>query len=622
MYDEKHMLRLPFKTEKTTAYVYLLIVALYLLLSSAHLTNVLVNLTVGNSVGPYFEFISPAIDRSVVYALNLVVLFCIAVKPRKALLPLLLALCMAASYFLHMQTIDLLLTLVTYFSLTWFLTGPESFTTVRRKEALFLLVVYLFSILIIIEASTLVCWLAFSMMPTLAFEGGCKSLVDLETKAFLLTGGFAPFLIILLFFMWTAKPFFSHIGLLRKMRGILSDLGNGSCSGICTKLSPSFLVACALVLSILVAAYPHLPGVNPNAHAVGVREDIQFYSQWLTKMANQDFVSVVADSFFRNSGRTLSLLVLYLAKYTGGASSLDTVQLLPIILAPVLVLAVYFFIREANKSGCIGSLGALMSVSSFHILVGIYACFLSNWIALVELYLFMGFYLGALRRQSYWRGAAALFFSVSLLFTHSWTWGMTIGVLVIHLLLTAVFKRKKLSQHRLEILIIVVLIIANGLASQARNYALGLSASDLETWGIAQKDVSVGALGSFWDDLLYTVMHTMYGSFVNPLGLALAAIGAFVIVGDDRPASRYLLSWLVASCIFFVFSTGWVVKGRILFNFPLPFLEVAGLIGICSFLDRQLDHDRAALMKALTIVLTLLVSLVYAFRFLFSIAQI
>lgn len=608
-----------FKMQKSATNFYLFLVALYLLSASAHLINILINLTVGSNIGPYFEFINTPIDRVIVYTLNFVTMLYITIKPRKILPILLFLTYVFASYLVSLQIPDMLIILVSFVALTWLLTSPKPFSMMKRRKAVSLVAIYLILVLVIIEISALTCWLIFPFSPKLSQEGNCKYLVDLETKMFLLAGCLAPVFAVLFLFSWIIKLPFLRCNLLRRLVSLFTQGDDNSNIAYLKKPFPLLLLACSIVLSFLVTFYPYMPGLNADMHPIGV--DFPFYEEWLVESSNKDFFSVLTNSF-EHPGRPLSLLILYLAKCASSLTALTIVQFFPLILGPVLALSVYFFMREVNDPWYVPSVAAFLSVCSFHISVGMYGFFLSNWMALIELYLFMGFYFGSLRKKSYLRLAAALLLSISLLFTHSWTWGMAIGILFVYLLFTIISKRKKRSESKFEIRILIILILVNVLVCIVRNYTLGWAAGDFETLKTAEKTVSASALGFFCDDLLYTFLHTMYGFFVNPLALLLAVLGGLIIAFDDTPVNRYLTSWLVASSLFFVLGSGSMIKSRILLNIPLPVFESLGLIGITRVIKRVFEPSKASLIKILMILLVLLVSLNYAFRCAFVMSQI
>jgi len=604
--------------QKITNNFYLLLVALYFLLASAQLINILVNLTVGSEVGTFFEFINAPIDRIIVYALNVVTMLYITAKLRK-ILPvfLVLAYCLAG-YFAFMQTADIAIILTTFVALVWFLTSPKPFSTMPRKKAISLIVIYLLLILVIVEVSALICWFIVPFAPELGQIGASKSLLDLETKLFLLTGSLAPVFTLLFLFSWTTRPFFPRYNILRRLRNLFTQDDN--CPKDVNKKRGFRLLflACPIILSFLVALYPFAPRLNVNMNPIGV--DFSAYEEMLTKSANEDFFKVTTGLFFEKPDRPLSLFLIYLVKCASGLPASTVIQFSPLILAPALVAAVYFFVHETKTLSHTSLLATFLAVFSFHITAVMYGFLLSNWMALIELYMFMGFYFSSMNKKSYARMAIALLLSVSLLFTHSWTWGMSIGVLAAYLLLTMIHHRKNLTAIRFETQFLIILILVNVAVCITRNYVLGMSAGNFEALRLAQSTVSVGALESFGHDLLYTLFHTMYGLFVNPTALLLAVLGSFIIVSDDTPVNRYLTAWLLGSCIFFVLGSGWVIKSRILVNLPLPVLDALGLVGVTYMVKKVFEPDKASLINLLVISFILLAGLNYAFRGAFEMA--
>ncbi|RLG53580.1 MAG: hypothetical protein DRN95_09345 [Candidatus Hydrothermarchaeota archaeon] len=518
-----------------------------------------------------------------------------------------------------MQTVDILIGFISFTLLTWLLAGPTPFTVMKRGETVSLVVIYLVLILVSIEFLSLICWFIFQLFPILSEEGILRYLVDLETKMFLLTGCLAPLITIIFLFSWIVK-FFAHYGLLKRFYTLFTpDIKRFN--DVClAEISIHYLLVFPVVFSLLVTFYPYLPGLNTDMHPIGV--DVPLYKGWLEGLENEELLNVFTKSFFEHPGRPLSLFIMYLVKCMGGFSALVVVQFFPIILSPVLVLSVYFFMHRAGVFNGVSFFAAFLSVSSFHVSVGMYAGFLSNWMALIELYLFAGFFFGFLKRKSYLRIIAALLLSIALLFTHSWTWGMFMGILMVYLLLIYIKSKPLRWELSLESRILFAIIGINVLVGIIRNYALGWTAGDFETLKVARAMVSSSSLTSFWGDTLYTFFHTMYGFFVNPIALLLAVLGSAVIIFDEKPVNRYLISWLMCSSIFFVLSSGWSVKSRILFNLPLPVFEAVGLAVVGDMIQKVFRTNKGVLIKNLVTLFVLLVSLNYAFRCSFAMSQL
>jgi hypothetical protein len=152
-------------------------------------------------------------------------------------------------------------------------------------------------------------------------------------------------------------------------------------------------------------------------------------------------------------------------------------------------------------------------------------------------------FLDAQRSKSRLKAILTFPLSLSMLFIHGGAWGMTIGILVVYLLLTILKRQTRTNSFEIRLLIAIISI--NIVAGILRNYALGWSAGGFETLRQAQVALKPTSLASFWDDTLFTFLHTMYGFFINPLAILLAFIGALIIVHDDSPLNRYLTSWLI-----------------------------------------------------------------------------
>jgi len=603
-------------TRKIAVDLYLFSVAFYILFASVHLFNILFYFTVAENAGPYFQIINATLDRIAVYCLSFAVIPYILKKLRNKLLFLVFLVYMSVSFFISMFMVDFIVILISFLMLVWFFTSPRPLYGMGRETGISRLLAYIALIIASLEFSVLICWFIFSFFPELSQEGALKYLVDLETKVFLLTGCLAPFLAVTLFFSWTVKPFFLRCSFLSRLFSLFGEKDENM--QINRQLF-SIILFCAIAFSFVVAFYPYMPSLNVDSHLVGV--DAQFYREWLETHGNEILLHVITLSFTKHPDRPLSMLFLYLAKHTSGVDALATIKLFPLILTPAVTLAVYFFVQQAGYSRLICLLASFLSFSSFYFSVIMYGFLLANWIALVELYLFMGFYFSSIREKSILKMAIAVLLSISLLFTHSWTWGMSLGALFTYLLLTLILERKSLTHYQLQLKFLAVTVLVNLIVGILRNYALGWWITDFETLRYAQSATSTCALQNFWDDLLYTFFHTMYGFFVNPVALFLAVLGAFIATFNKRQTNRYLISWLIASCVFFVLGSGWVIKGRILLNLPLPVFEALGLKGI-SNLIQKFFKENGRLPNASIILLVLLVNLNYVFRCSFVMSQI
>lgn len=608
----------PQKTHKILLNGYFILVALYFLLGAANAANAFINLTTGNNIGFYFEFINPLTDRTLTYALAFITLAYVTAKyrsRRQLVLLTLLHTFVLFGYAASNQTIDIIAMLTTATMLMWFLTNPAVFGA-KRSRNIYMILIYFMLILILIELASLTCWLIFPLFPSQSQGGFCRSIVDLETKTFLLFGSFAPLLAIAFLFSWIPK-ILANQSIFRKLSFHIKQ-AQDNLNPIDIKPRTYLLLACSVFLSLLLAFYPYMPTLNADIHPIGV--DVPAYGKWITELGNGDPLSFLGKAFRKVPDRPFTLLAIYIVKQASGLSALDASQFLILFLAPALVLAIYFFARETGGSTNIRHFSVFLTISSFHITVGMYGGFLSNWMAIIQSYLFMGLYFGSLQNKSRLKTILTFPLSLSMLFTHAGAWGMTIGILGVYLLLTLLKRQTRTNSFEIKFLIAIISI--NILAGILRNYALGWSAGQFETLRQAQTALEPTSLASFWNDTLFTFLHTMYGFFINPLAILLAFLGALIIVHDDSPLNRYLISWLISSSIFFVLTPSWEIKSRILFNIPLPIFEAIGLIGLTRLIQKHLKSDKTPLINRLVASLILLITLNYAFRCAFAMSQV
>lgn len=603
---------------KVITEVYLFTVALFLYSATLFLINGLIILTLGSHVGSYFVLANPIIDRAAVYMLGFTVMLYGALRGSHRFIgTLFLGLTMSASYVMSTQIIDTLAITMSFLVMTWLLTNPRPIITKNRNKSIFTVTILLLLINIILELLSLIIWLVLPVFPTMSQTGVFRYVVDLETKIFLLAGSLAPMLILTLLFAWIAKPF-AKWSFVRRFSTIFKVDLEGL-KMIQSRKALCVLLLCSFALAFLVSLYLYLPGLNPDGHPIGV--DTPLYEDWLSELENRQPFEALAQFLFRHPDRPLTLFALYLMKRATGLSALAVAKFFPLLLSPILVLSVYFFARKAFASNFVSVSAGFFAVSSFHVSVGLYAGFLANWVAIIESYLLIGFLSEALTRKSLAKVFVASLFSVLLLFTHAGTWGMILGILFIHLVVSLTRKRSR-AIHSPESLTLLILVVFNLAIGIARNYALGLSLGNFETLREAQVLFSLDSLRSFWNDMLYALLHTMNGFFINPLALFLATLGGLVAVLNEKPLNRYLTSWLICSSIFFVFSSSWGIKTRILFNMPLPVFEALGLAAIIDAIERYVESDEAPKLKWFILILVFLISLNYIFRCAFAMSQL
>src|SRR5205809_2221252 len=132
---------------------------------------------------------------------------------------------------------------------------------------------------------------------------------------------------------------------------------------------PRLLLIISLAASILLAFVPYRPDLNPNGTLVGV--DSPTYVTWISLMLSKPIAQALQYSFVEglDGSRPLLLVILYMVASLGVSPS-QIIEYLPMILAPLISLSAYAFVRLGQGSASIAGLTTLFTPISFYVPVG------------------------------------------------------------------------------------------------------------------------------------------------------------------------------------------------------------------------------------------------------------
>src|SRR5438876_6350840 len=151
---------------------------------------------------------------------------------------------------------------------------------------------------------------------------------------------------------------------------------------------PRLLLVISLASSVLLAFVPYRPDLNPNGILVGV--DSPTYVTWISQMLARPVPQALQYSFVEglDGSRPLLLILLYTVASLGVSPS-QIIEYLPMILAPLLALSTYAFVRFGQGNASLAGLTALFTPFTFYIPVGLWGGYYANMLALVFAYLFL-----------------------------------------------------------------------------------------------------------------------------------------------------------------------------------------------------------------------------------------
>lgn len=273
--------------------------------------------------------------------------------------------------------------------------------------------------------------------------------------------------------------------------------------------------------------------------------------------------------------RPISLaFFLGLASISGG-DLLYVTDRLPMILGPLLVVAIFFLTRELTSNDIISLFAAVFTTLSFHTTVGLYAGYYSNWFALIIGYFSIMF---LLRYLSYPNKVNIIFFAVLLiatLFSHAYTW--SILALVMAIFLGVVAKLKYYS--RISAAILFMVIAASVVIDLVRVQLTGTSgALESDSLIAVSQGAGLQQFSEKWKNLTETVW-TYYGGLMSNFIIYSLCIYWLIRARKKEVHSILIMTFLSIGILPLLFS-GWVIQTRVLHDIPFQIPAAIGIYAI------------------------------------------
>ena len=254
-------------------------------------------------------------------------------------------------------------------------------------------------------------------------------------------------------------------------------------------------------------------------------------------------------------------------------------QVLPPILSPLLVLAVYFMTQEITSNRFTSIFAAFLTVVSVQLLAGIFAGFFSNWIGLIIGYAAVGFLFRSLKKLG---NSNFIFFFICmnvLLLAHTYTWTVFVLVMVLFLLILL-----KLGTYERKKVILLLIIISSSIFIDLSKAYLTDTQSGL------QHDLRVSEITGTeieryytrWDSLVDTLQHFLGGLLGNSILLLLAVY--WLLRCDMKQPENILLAIILSTGIIPLFFGDWIIQSRVFYIIPF---QVCGDYGIHLLVGTQ-----------------------------------
>ena len=316
-------------------------------------------------------------------------------------------------------------------------------------------------------------------------------------------------------------------------------------------------------LAVALALIPHYPTINTDNHQVGA--DSLDYVNVLNKVAqsktSEEFIKQVFTIPF-SADRPFTTLFLHTIGKISPTDLFNTIDHMPIILGPALVLVVFFLTREFTSNDTTSLLASFLTAVSFHTLNGIYSGIYANWIALIIGYLSFVFLIRFLTMPNKINLAAYSALLITLLFSHVYTW--TVLTLVTSIFLVAMFRMNRYARKNIAILLMVVVssIMIDLLRSVLTGTASGIE-SDIAH---ANEGGAVAQLALLSSNLTETIQNYAGGQYSNFIIFALGLYWLFRI--DSRTLSGVFLAIFLSMGVLPLLLGNEVIQSRALYDIP------------------------------------------------------
>ena len=449
-----------------------------------------------------------------------------------------------------------------------------------------------------VEALSALEWATYPYFPD-------KGLLFAKTDAsvFSVLAPFSPVLLILLLYAWIGKLTISldtqfskrvkaqFVWVVQSIANLKPQNESNSGKWLTLTARPRLLLGIGISVALFLGVVPFRPELNPAMTPVGV--DAHYYIEWVNGMLQRSPWNAISYAMSSASfgSRPLILIPMYLAVASGAVTTIQAVDSLPAILGPLLALSTFLFVREGQQSEKVAAIASLFSVFSFITTVGMWAGFFTNWLALVEAFLFFAVLLNFLRAASRPKFVVLILLSLALLLTHPWTGGMVLAVT------TFLVLSEWRKSHKTKLVKSLGLLLGtSGIVYTAKSILVeGLATAQYTSAGLSTMGAS--QILSFWPNILDTLFVYYDGLLGNAviLGLSLVAVAylRFNVVFE-----RLLIFWVaIGSLLFPFFDSG--LQTRIVYDLPFPVLTTLGLLVVVRLLGKETFNYRLALLLVL-----------------------
>jgi len=291
--------------------------------------------------------------------------------------------------------------------------------------------------------------------------------------------------------------------------------------------------------------------------------------------------------------RPLLLIPIYLVVSTGAVSLVQALEALPAVLGPLLVLSVFFFVREAFEDEKLAGIAGLSTAFSFYITVGIWAAYYANMLGLSVGFAFLTMLFRYWKKQKITELALLGLLSLGLLLSHPWTW-------IIFLAVTVIFAATIWWDTRRWILLRTVglVLVIDLFVDTVKSLVFGAQMSAQEASGSFAPSLATNQVLNFWPNIINALFLSYDGLLANTLILALSLVAVLSFKFD--PARRLLVLWTAVSSLPIIVLSD-LAQTRVYYDLPFPVFVAVGLLILVKSTGRSLNSNLLFLLVVLAL---------------------
>ncbi len=501
---------------------------------------------------------------------------------------------------------------IALFSVITFLRGSrggfKSLKSAINRDLLVLSLFYGMLVLAAIETASFACWIYNLFYPSLPFSGENWRFAFTEVQLTNILYPALPILVMFFAYSWVGE--FTFKGLLARRESNRNEEADHDAPYFKSPIISIVIVAFSFVAALFVAYYnyaiagvgnPGFPGVDVHLH----------YTKYLREVSGMSFLDALRHA--AENDRFLHLVFEYLLfLILDDFMDIDTfvTYFMPFVLTVLLMLSTFMLVK-VKKSSFHAATAMLITVFSFQVTVGLFAAFFANWFALSFVYISYALLIMVLEgksKSSFMKILLGLS-TVTVLFTHPWTWilliMMVLSAYVVTTLILVYVRKKDVGIGELKFLLI--LLAFNLLMFYIRgslHIGSGVGFVEMERFRLSL--LNIFRLKIFLDRTFNWYVGGFYGF---PPAIILAVLGVLSILDYEDRYYRLLLNWILVASAMILVDFPW--QPRFLYDTPFNIYISLGILYCSRWIYRFELKDQRFMTKLIFWVFYVLLILLF-----------